>query len=565
MSVAVNKIGEMLLKGNLISADQLRGALETQGKTHERIGAILVKAGFIKEEELLAYLGRQFSLPVVDLSKYEINPEVVRLLPEEMVQKHLALPINRVGSKLIVAVADPSNMAIIDGIGFKTGYAVELVLASEREITTQINKFFDRSMEFRDIISELDEDLEVIREEEVDTADLARSVDDAPVVKLANYLLTEAIKRRASDIHIEPYEKEFRTRYRVDGVLYEVMRPPLRLRNALSSRLKIMASLDIAERRLPQDGRIKMKMGKGHEMDFRVSVLPTIHGEKIVLRLLDKSNLELDMTKLGFEPGQLVDFNAAIHRPFGMILVTGPTGSGKTTTLYSALSELNKVSDNICTAEDPVEYNFAGINQVQMKEEIGLTFAAALRSFLRQDPDIIMVGEIRDYETAEISVKAALTGHLVLSTLHTNDAPSTVTRLLNMGIEPFLVSSSLNLVVAQRLARRVCIKCIEEIKIPPKALVDAGMKPERIRFAKPAKGKGCDECSGTGFRGRVALYEVMPIKEEIKDLILRGGSALDLQREAIRLGMKTLRQAGLSKLEEGVTTLEEVLRVTAPD
>jgi type IV pilus assembly protein PilB len=565
MSVAVNKIGEMLLKGNLISADQLRGALETQEKTHERIGAILVKAGFIKEEELLAYLGRQFSLPVVDLSKYEINPEVVRLLPEEMVQKHLALPINRVGSKMIVAVADPSNMAIIDGIGFKTGYAVELVLASEREITAQINKFFDRSMEFRDIISELDEDLEVIREEEVDTADLARSVDDAPVVKLANYLLTEAIKRRASDIHIEPYEKEFRTRYRVDGVLYEVMRPPLRLRNALSSRLKIMASLDIAERRLPQDGRIKMKMGKGHEMDFRVSVLPTIHGEKIVLRLLDKSNLELDMTKLGFEPGQLVDFNAAIHRPFGMILVTGPTGSGKTTTLYSALSELNKVSDNICTAEDPVEYNFAGINQVQMKEEIGLTFAAALRSFLRQDPDIIMVGEIRDYETAEISVKAALTGHLVLSTLHTNDAPSTVTRLLNMGIEPFLVSSSLNLVVAQRLARRVCIKCMEEIKIPPKALVDAGMKPERIRFAKPAKGKGCDECSGTGFRGRVALYEVMPIKEEIKDLILRGGSALDLQREAIRLGMKTLRQAGLSKLEEGVTTLEEVLRVTAPD
>ena len=565
MSVAVNKIGEMLLKGNLISADQLRGALETQEKTHERIGAILVKAGFIKEEELLAYLGRQFSLPVVDLSKYEINPEVVRLLPEEMIQKHLALPINRVGSKMIVAVADPSNMAIIDGIGFKTGYAVELVLASEREITTQINKFFDRSMEFRDIISELDEDLEVIREEEVDTADLARSVDDAPVVKLANYLLTEAIKRRASDIHIEPYEKEFRTRYRVDGVLYEVMRPPLRLRNALSSRLKIMASLDIAERRLPQDGRIKMKMGKGHEMDFRVSVLPTIHGEKIVLRLLDKSNLELDMTKLGFEPGQLVDFNAAIHRPFGMILVTGPTGSGKTTTLYSALSELNKVSDNICTAEDPVEYNFAGINQVQMKEEIGLTFAAALRSFLRQDPDIIMVGEIRDYETAEISVKAALTGHLVLSTLHTNDAPSTVTRLLNMGIEPFLVSSSLNLVVAQRLARRVCIKCMEEIKIPPKALVDAGMKPERIRFAKPAKGKGCDECSGTGFRGRVALYEVMPIREEIKDLILRGGSALDLQREAIRLGMKTLRQAGLSKLEEGVTTLEEVLRVTAPD
>ena len=420
-------------------------------------------------------------------------------------------------------------------------------------------------MEFRDIISELDEDFELIHEEEVDTADLERSVDDAPVVKLANYLLNEAIKRRASDIHIEPYEKEFRVRYRVDGVLFEVMRPPLKLRNSLSSRLKIMASLDIAERRLPQDGRIKMKIGKGREMDFRVSSLPTIHGEKIVLRLLDKSNLQLDMTKLGFEPPQLVDFNDAIHRPFGMILVTGPTGSGKTTTLYSALVDLNKVADNICTAEDPVEYNFAGINQVQTKEEIGLTFAAALRSFLRQDPDIIMVGEIRDYETAEIAVKADLTGHLVLSTLHTNDAPSTVTRLLNMGIEPFLVSSSLNLIVAQRLARRVCMKCREEIKIPPKALADAGMKPERIRLTKSARGKGCEECSGTGFRGRVALYEVMPIKEEIKDLVLRGGSALDLQREAVRLGMKTLRQSGLTKLEEGVTTLEEVLRVTAPD
>ncbi len=344
MSVLANKIGEMLLKGNLITADQLRGALETQEKTHERIGTVLVKAGFIKEEELLAFLGRQFNLPVVDLSKYEINPEVVRLLPEEMVQKHLALPINRVGSKMIVAVADPSNMAIIDGIGFKTGYSVELVLASERAITAEINKFFDRSMEFKDIISELDEDLEVIREEEVDTADLERGVDDAPVVKLANYLLTEAIKRRASDIHIEPYEKEFRVRYRVDGVLFEVMRPPLRLRNALSSRLKIMASLDIAERRLPQDGRIKMKIGKGREMDFRVSVLPTIHGEKIVLRLLDKASLQLDMTKLGFEPAQLVDFNDSIHRPFGMILVTGPTGSGKTTTLYSALVDLNKVT-----------------------------------------------------------------------------------------------------------------------------------------------------------------------------------------------------------------------------
>jgi type IV pilus assembly protein PilB len=559
------KIGEMLLKGNIITPEQLRNALDTQKKTKERIGSVLVKSGFIKEPELLAFLGRQFNVPVVDLSKYEINAEVVRLLPEEMVQKHLALPINRVGAKLIVAVADPSNMAIIDAIGFKTGYAVELVLASEKDITSAINKFFDQSMDFKDIISELDEDLEVVREEDLEALDQERGVDDAPVVKLANFVLTDAIKRRASDIHIEPYEKEFRVRYRVDGVLYEVMRPPLKLRNALSSRLKIMSSLDIAERRLPQDGRIKLKIGKGREMDFRVSVLPTIYGEKIVLRLLDKASLQLDMTKLGFEIDALKDFQEAIHRPYGMILVTGPTGSGKTTTLYSALADLNKTTDNISTAEDPVEYNFAGINQVQVKEEIGLTFAAALRSFLRQDPDIIMVGEIRDYETAEIGVKASLTGHLVLSTLHTNDAPSTVTRLLNMGIEPFLVSSSLNLILAQRLARRICGNCKEEVKILPKALLDAGMKPERLKQARPSRGRGCDDCNGTGFRGRVALYEVMPVKEDLKDLILRGGSAIDVKREAIRLGMKTLRQSGLSKIEEGVTTLEEVLRVTAPD
>jgi type IV pilus assembly protein PilB len=565
MSVMATKIGEMLLKANQITQEQLRHALEAQKKTKDRIGTILVKTGSIKEPELLSFLGRQFNIPVVELSKYEINPEVVRLLPEEMVQKHLALPINRVGAKLIVAVADPSNVGIQDAIGFKTGYSVELVLASETDIASAINRFFDRTLEFKDIISELDEELEVVREEEVDITELERGVDDAPVVKLVNFILTDAIKRRASDIHIEPYEKEFRVRFRVDGVLYEVLRPPLKMRNALSSRIKILASLDIAERRLPQDGRIKLKMGKGREMDFRVSVLPTIHGEKIVLRLLDKSSLQLDMTKLGFEKDQLTHFTDAIHRPYGMVLVTGPTGSGKTTTLYSALSDLNKISDNISTAEDPVEYNFAGINQVQIREEIGLTFASALRSFLRQDPDIIMVGEIRDYETAEIGVKAALTGHMVMSTLHTNDAPSTVSRLLNMGIEPFLATSSVNLILAQRLSRRVCANCKEEIKVPSKALLDAGMKQERLKLVKPVRGKGCDECNGTGFRGRVALYEVMPFQDEIKDLVLRGGSGLDIKREAIRLGMKTLRQSGLSKVEEGVTTLEEVLRVSAPD
>ena len=565
MSVMATKIGEMLLKGNIITQEQLRTALETQKKTRERIGSVLVKSGSIQESELLSFLGRQFNIPVVDLSKYEIDPEVVRLLPEEMVQKNLALPINRVGAKLIVAVADPSNMAILDAIGFKTGYAVELVLASEKEITIAINKFFDQSLEFKDIISELDEELEVVHEEDVDVSEIEKGLDDAPVVKLVNFILTDAIKRRASDIHVEPYEKEFRVRYRVDGVMYEMMRPPLKMRNGISSRLKILASLDIAERRLPQDGRIKLKIGKGREMDFRVSTLPTIYGEKTVLRLLDKSSLELDMTKLGFETDQLKYFTDAIHLPYGMVLVTGPTGSGKTTTLYSALSDLNKTSENISTCEDPVEYNFAGINQVHVREEIGLTFASALRSFLRQDPDIIMVGEIRGYETAEIGVKAALTGHLVLSTLHTNDAPSTVTRLLNMGIEPFLVSSSLNLILAQRLTRRVCANCSEEIKIPPKALVDAGMNPDRLKHIQLRKGKGCEECNRTGFRGRVALYEVMPVREEIKDLVLRGGSALDIKREAIRLGMKTLRQAGLTKVEEGMTTLDEVLRVTAPD
>ncbi len=565
MSVMATKIGEMLLKGNLITQEQLRTALETQKKSRERIGSILVKAGTIKEPELLSFLGRQFNIPVVDLTKYEINPEVVRLLPEDMVQKNLALPINRVGAKLIVAVADPSNMAILDAIGFKTGYAVELVLASEKEITNAINKFFDQSLEFKDIISELDDELEVVHEDEVDVSEIERGLDDAPVVKLVNFILTDAIKRRCSDIHVEPYEKEFRVRYRVDGVLYEMMRPPMKMRNAISSRLKILASLDIAERRLPQDGRIKLKIGKGREMDFRVSTLPTIYGEKTVLRLLDKGTLQLDMTKLGFEQDQLNDFTEAIHRPYGMVLVTGPTGSGKTTTLYSGLSDLNKTSDNISTCEDPVEFNFAGINQVQIKEEIGLTFASALRSFLRQDPDIIMVGEIRDYETAEIAVKAALTGHLVLSTLHTNDAPSTVTRLRDMGVPPFLITATLEAILAQRLARRVCTQCSEELKIPAKALSDAGMKPEQIKSARLSRGKGCEECNRTGFRGRVALYEVMPVREEIKDLVLRGGSALDIKREAVRLGMKTLRQAGLTKVEEGVTTLDEILRVTAPD
>jgi type IV pilus assembly protein PilB len=410
------------------------------------------------------------------------------------------------------------------------------------------------------------EDFEVVGEdEEVDVSSLERATEDAPVVKLVNLILTDAIKKKASDIHIEPYERTFRVRYRIDGVLYEVMKPPLKLKNAITSRVKIMAELDIAERRLPQDGRIKIKLGGGKDMDYRVSVLPTLFGEKIVMRLLDKSNLQLDMTKLGYEPDALERFQHEIHKPFGMCLVTGPTGSGKTVSLYSALSELNKTTENISTAEDPVEFNFAGINQVQMHEDIGLNFAAALRSFLRQDPDIIMIGEIRDFETAEIGVKAALTGHLVLSTLHTNDAPSTINRLLNMGIEPFLVASAVNLITAQRLARRVCGECKVVDDIPVKALVDAGVPEEEAKEYVCYKGAGCPKCNGTGYKGRVGFYQVMPMLEPLRELILNGANTAEIKRESMRLGVKTMRQSGLTKVKEGVTSLEEVLRCTVSD
>jgi len=443
-----------------------------------------------------------------------------------------------------------------------------VVVASEDAIKRAVDRYYDKSASLADVMSDFDDsDLEVIQDgDDLDVSELARESEDAPVVKLVNLILTDAVKRIASDIHVEPYEREFRVRYRIDGVLYEVMKPPMKLRNAITSRLKIMAELDIAERRLPQDGRIKLKMGRGKEMDYRVSVLPTLFGEKVVLRLLDKSNLQLDMTKLGFEPEQLQVFKDCIHRPFGMVLVTGPTGSGKTTTLYSALSELNKISENISTAEDPVEFNLAGINQVQMHEDIGLNFAAALRSFLRQDPDIIMVGEIRDFETAEIAVKAALTGHMVLSTLHTNDAPSTVNRLLNMGIEPFLVASSVNCIVAQRLARRVCSDCKEpDPEVTAEALVEAGMGEEEARGVAPVSGRGCRSCSDTGYKGRVAVYEVMELSEPLKEFVLNGASAAELKREAIRLGMTTLRRSILNKVREGMTTLAEVFRVSAAD
>jgi type IV pilus assembly protein PilB len=562
------RIGELLVKEDLLTAEQLREARAEARAKGSRLGAQITQLGYLDEAELTDFVAKQYGVPSINLEEFEIDPSVIALVPEEVAQKHVVIPVNRAGSTLILATADPSNIFALDDIKFLTGYNIQPVVASEEAIRRAIDRYYDKASSLEDVMGDFDDsDIDlVVDEDDVDAAELARASEDAPVVKLVNLILTDAVKKTASDIHIEPYEKTFRVRYRIDGVLYEVMKPPPKLRNAITSRVKIMAELDIAERRLPQDGRIKLKMGRGREMDFRVSVLPTLFGEKIVLRLLDKSNLQLDMTKLGFEEGQLKVFQDSIHQPFGMVLVTGPTGSGKTTTLYSALSELNKITDNLSTAEDPVEFNLPGINQVQMHDDIGLNFAAALRSFLRQDPDIIMVGEIRDFETAEIAVKAALTGHMVLSTLHTNDAPSTVNRLLNMGIEPFLVSSSVNCIVAQRLARCVCPECKErDPEVTVEALVEAGMDPKLAKGVVPVKGKGCRNCSDTGYRGRIALYEVMPLKEELKEFVLNGASSLELKREAIRLGMKTLRQSALSKIAEGVTTLGEVVRVSAAD
>lgn len=564
-----SRLGDILVKNNLITREQLADALQEQKMAggQVRLGSILIKQNLITEENLTSFLSKQYGVPAVNLSDYEVDAAVIKTIPPDVVQKYQLVPVNRAGATLIVAVSDPSNLFAIEDIKFMTGYNVEMVVASERDIKASIDKYYDQSASLADVMSDLDvEDMEVIGDDdEVDVSSLERATEDAPVVKMVNAILQDAIRKKASDIHIEPYEKVFRVRYRIDGVLYEVMKPPLKLKNAITSRIKIMSELDIAERRLPQDGRIKIKLGGGKDMDFRVSVLPTLFGEKICLRLLDKSNLQTDLTKLGYEPEALAHFMHEIHKPFGMVLVTGPTGSGKTVSLYSALAELNKVSENISTAEDPVEFNFAGINQVQMHEDIGLNFAAALRSFLRQDPDIIMIGEIRDFETAEIAIKAALTGHMVLSTLHTNDAPATINRLLNMGIEPFLVASAVNLITAQRLARRVCAECKQPEDIPIQALIDAGVSPDEAPSYVCMRGKGCPICNNTGYKGRVGFYQVMPMLEEIRELILNGANTAEIKRESMRIGIKTMRQSGLTKLKEGVTSFEEVLRVTVAD
>lgn len=565
------RLGELLVRENMINIEQLQRAQEEQKRGGGRLGSQLVKMGMIAENDLLNFLSKQYHVPSINLDDFQVEDEIIRLVSEEVANKHQVLPVHRAGSSLVIAMADPSNIYAIDDVKFLTGYNVEVVVASESQIAVALEKYYKQEEEeadsYDDIVSGFDDDgIEYgVDEDDVNVLDLEKSAEDAPVVKLVNLILVDAIKKGASDIHIEPYEKEFRVRYRIDGALYEMMRPPTKLKSAVLSRIKIMSQLDIAERRLPQDGRIKLKLGRGKEMDFRVSVLPTLFGEKACLRLLDKSNLQLDMTKLGFEEDQLKVFLHGIHQPYGMVLVTGPTGSGKTTTLYSALSELNKSTENISTAEDPVEFNLAGINQCQMHEDIGLNFAAALRSFLRQDPDIIMVGEIRDFETGEIAIKAALTGHMVLSTLHTNDAPSTISRMLNMGIEPFLITAALNVVVAQRLARKVCSDCKEPVDIPAAALEEIQVPKEAIGTFQPMKGKGCSTCSNTGYKGRVACYEVLHAGDDLKEAILNGASTAELKAEAIRLGMKTLRMSAVNKFMEGVTTLEEVTRVSTAD
>jgi type IV pilus assembly protein PilB len=595
------KLGEILVRENLISPQHLRQALDYQREHGGRLGFNLVKLGLVSDDTITAVLSRQYGIPSVNLELFNIDDSVLRLIPQEVAQKYSVLPLSRVGATLTLAMVDPTNVFAMDDIKFMTGLNVEPVVVAEASVQAAIARYYSTSREIElagiggaDIhvetsngngngngfsqadlmtLDNLDFDQESLNSEveifedddEIDLSSLTRMSEDAPVVRLVNVLLVDSLRRGASDIHVEPYEKELRIRFRIDGVLYDVMHPPLKMRDALISRIKIMSKLDISEKRLPQDGRIKIRLkvdNKSRELDFRVSTLPTLFGEKVVLRLLDKEKLMLDMTNLGFEPEALVKFQRNIAKPYGMVLVTGPTGSGKTNTLYSALQSLNTVDTNIMTAEDPVEFNLLGINQVQMKEQIGLNFAAALRSFLRQDPNIILVGEIRDVETAEIAIKAALTGHMVLSTLHTNDAPSTISRLMNMGIEPFLVATSVNLIQAQRLIRRICKDCKKEHPTPIEALVEIGFSPEEAGSVKTYKGKGCPTCNDTGYKGRIGLYEVMEITDEIRELILIGASSLELRKKSIEDGMITLRGSGLQKIRNGVTTIEEVLRET---
>ncbi len=566
------RLGDLLVREKVITQEQLDQALKGQRDSGGRLGSVLVKLGFLSDEDVTNFLSRQYGVPAINLAYFEIDPSVVKLIPQETAKRYQILPLSRVGASLTIAMVDPTNVFAMDDIKFMTGFNIEPVVASESSIMEGIDKAYGQQEEedlekVMQSMNEIDDaGVELAAdEEEVGLGDLEKAAEEAPIVKLVNLILTDAVKRGASDIHIEPYEKEYRVRFRIDGMLQGIMTPPVKLKDAITSRIKIMAKLDISEKRLPQDGRIMLKMvlnSKKKTLDYRVSTLPTLWGEKIVLRLLDKENLRLDMTKLGFEPESLERFEKAILKPYGMVLVTGPTGSGKTNTLYSSIARLNTPDTNIMTAEDPVEFQLAGVNQVQMKESIGLNFAAALRAFLRQDPNIILVGEIRDFETAEIAIKAALTGHLVLSTLHTNGAPETISRLMNMGIEPFLVATSVHLICAQRLIRRICANCTDVIEVPYPALIEAGFTPEEAKTLQIRKGKGCEICNNTGYKGRCGLYEVMEIDDEIRELILVGASAVELKKKAIERGMITLRRSGLIKVMAGMTTMEEVARET---
>jgi len=575
------QMGDILIKEDVINLDQLKTAIQEQRETGKRLGETLLNLGYIDEHQLVAYLSKQYGVPAINLDQFDIAHEILKSVTRETAIKHKLIPISKSGSTLVVAMSDPSNIFAVDDLKFATGNNIEVVVTSERSIRNAIERFYGSQQEWEDaqkaresnaavdrLLGDLDDFLiEISGEENIDINDLEKASEEAPVIKLVNHLLMDSIRKGASDIHIEPYEKQLRVRYRIDGVLYDIMHPPLKLKNAVTSRIKVMSNLDIAERRLPQDGRIKVKLGQTKTMEYRVSVVPTLFGEKVVMRILDKESLKLDLTKLGFYEQQLEVFKKSIYQPYGMVLITGPTGSGKTTTLYSSLMDLNRIDVNISTAEDPVEYSLPGVNQVQVHEEIGLTFASCLRSFLRQDPDVILVGEIRDYETAEIAIKSALTGHLVLSTLHTNDAPSTITRLLNMGVEPFLVTASLNSIVAQRLVRVICPECKQQVEVPPQVLIDLGVSPKEVSdfVVYKGTGEGCKLCSGTGYKGRLAVFEVMEINEELKEFILSGASALEIKREAIRQGMMTLRQSALVKLKDGITSIEEVVRNTAAD
>lgn len=558
-----DRLGDILIKEGLITREQLLQALAEQRATKHRLGYVLVKLGLVSELEITKLLARQYRMPAVDLTRFEVDPKLLKLIPADLATKHIVLPLKREGRTLTVAMADPTDHGLLEDLKFITRYDLFPVIAGEYTLRTLIERHYESSdQQLQSLLQDMEglaDDVEVLEEEEEDSSVAA---DDAPVVKLINGLLTDAVKRGASDIHIEPFEHEIRVRYRIDGALLEIMKPPLKMKAALTSRVKILSQLNIAERRVPQDGRLKLKMGN-RVIDFRVSTLPVLFGEKIVLRILDKGNLTLDLTKFGFEPKAEADLMKAILNPYGMVLVTGPTGSGKTTTLYSALQRINTTEVNIMTAEDPVEYNLMGINQVLVRNEIGLTFAAALRAFLRQDPNIIMIGEIRDLETGGIAIKAALTGHLVLSTLHTNDAPSTITRMIDMGIEAFNVASAVNLVVAQRLVRRICSECKAPHTYKDEELRSLGTDLDQLRKIPFMRGRGCDLCSGTGYKGRQGLYEVMPLSPELRRMILRGASVAELRDQAVAEGMLTLRMDGIKKIERGITTLEEVVKETA--